>query len=101
MFFLRLGGRPEGCRYVDGFAYVKIEARILARAQCGKVSRFVLFAADIPSIIEPFGAGAFAGKYSLAGSAGLGETQAFFRLANCESCHNPKAFAAPFEWLGH
>src|SRR5258708_39753598 len=31
--------RPEGRRYVDGFAYVKIEARILARAQCGKVSR--------------------------------------------------------------
>src|SRR5258708_14493894 len=26
-------------RYGDGFAYVKIEARILARAQCGKVSR--------------------------------------------------------------
>jgi hypothetical protein len=76
MFFLRLSGRPDGRRYVDGFAYAKIEARILACAQCGKVSRFVLFAADIPSIIEPFGAGAFAGKYSLAGSAGLGETRA-------------------------
>ena len=101
MFFLRLGGRPEGCRYVDGFACVKIEARILARAQCGKVSRFVLFAADIPSIIEPFGAGAFSGKYSLAGSARLGETRTLAWRAIGESCHNPKAFAAPFEWLGH
>ncbi len=76
MFFQRLAGRPEGRRYVDGFAYVKIEARILARAQCGKVSRFVLFAADIPSIVEPFCAGALAGKHSLAGSANLGETRA-------------------------
>ena len=100
MFFLRLGGRPEGCRYVDGFAYVKIEARILARAQCGKVSRFVLFAADIPSIIEPFGAGAFARKYSLAGSAGLGETQAFFRLANCESCRRTKSLPACLQRAG-
>ena len=58
--FLRLVGRPEGRRYVDGVAYVKIEARILACAQCGKVSRFVLFAADIPSIVEPFCAGTFA-----------------------------------------
>src|SRR5260221_13986747 len=38
MFSHRWGWR-EGRRYVDGFAYVKIEARILARAQCGKVSR--------------------------------------------------------------
>src|SRR4029077_10736564 len=30
MLFLRLGARPEGRRYVDGFAYVKIEARLLA-----------------------------------------------------------------------
>src|SRR6266853_3394553 len=52
MFFQRLGSRLEGRRYVDGFAYAKIEARSLARAQCGKVSRFVLFAADIPSIAE-------------------------------------------------
>jgi hypothetical protein len=86
MFFPRLGGRREGRRYVDGFAYVKIEARILACAQCGKVSRFVLFAADIPSIVEPFCAGALVGRYSLAGPPGLGETRAFFRLAIRESC---------------
>src|SRR5260221_12562613 len=37
--FSHRSGCREGRRYVDGFAYVKIEARILARAQCGKVSR--------------------------------------------------------------
>jgi hypothetical protein len=94
MFSGRSAGRPEGRHYVDGFAYVKIEARILARTQCGKVSRFVLFAADIPSIVEPFGAGASAGKYSLAGSAGLAETCAFFRLAICECCHGTKNLTA-------
>jgi hypothetical protein len=100
MFFLRLVGRPEGRRYVDGFAYVKIEARILARAQCGKVSRFVLFAADIPSIVEPFGAGALAGKHSLAGSAGVGETLAFFPLAIREPRYCAKNFAAPCQRFG-
>jgi hypothetical protein len=99
--YLQLVGRPEGRRYVDGFAYVKIEARILARAQCGKVSRFVLFAADIPSIVEPICAGALAGKRPLAGSAGLGETRAFIRLAVCESRYSIKDFPDPCQRLGH
>ncbi len=32
MFLERLVGGPERRRYVDGFAYAKIEARILTRA---------------------------------------------------------------------
>jgi len=100
MFFPRLGGRPEGRRYVDGFAYVKIEARILACAQCGKVSRFVLFAADIPSIVEPFCAGASAGQYSLAGSTSMGEARVLARLAIHEFSRRTKSLAARNEWLG-
>jgi len=39
---------------VSRHAYVKIEARILARPVREGIT-FVLFAADIPSIIESFG----------------------------------------------
>ena len=99
MFSGRSAGRPEGRRYVDGFAYVKIEARILACAQCGKVSRFVLFAADIPSIVEPFGAGASTGKYSLAGAAGLGEAQELVWRAVCEYCCD-KNLGTCKQWIG-
>src|SRR5690242_11145357 len=100
MFFGRLAGRPEGRRYVDGFAYVKIEARILARAQCGKVSRFVLFASDIPSITEPLWTGAHAGKYSFAGSAGMGEARPFFRTAIRKSRWRTKNLAASLQRAG-
>lgn len=31
MFFQRFGGRPEGRGYVDGFAYVKIDAEFSTR----------------------------------------------------------------------
>ena len=58
-------------------AYVKIKARILARSVREGIT-FVLFAADIPSIPESFGAGALAGKHSLAGPASLGEARVFF-----------------------
>src|SRR5260370_33248258 len=80
-------------------AYVKINARILARPVRERIT-FVLFAADIPSIPESFGAGALAGEYSLAGPAGLGEARAFFRLAVSASCCCTKNFVSRFERAG-
>src|SRR5260370_32880420 len=77
-------------------AYVKIKARILARPVREGIT-FVLFAADIPSIPESFGAGALAGEYSLAGPASLAEARAFFRLAASASCCCRKNFVFPFE----
>src|SRR5712664_1334647 len=80
-------------------AYVKIESRILARPVREGIT-FVLFAADIPSIPGSFGAGALAGKYSLAGPAGLGETRAFFRLAVREFHCCTKNFVSLFQRAG-
>src|SRR3984893_12493633 len=100
MFFQRLGGRLEGRRYVDGFAYVKIEARSLARAQCGKVSRFVLFAADIPSIAEPFSVGAPAGEYSSAGPARLGKALVPRRITIHEYSSCTKDLVSVFQRIG-
>jgi hypothetical protein len=61
-------------------AYVKIEARILARLVREGIT-FVLFATDIPSIIESFGVGALAGKSSRDDSVGVGEARAIFQFA--------------------
>src|SRR5260370_4596349 len=80
-------------------AYVKIESRIVARSVREGIT-FVLFAADIPSIPESFGAGALAGEYSLGGAASLGEARAFFRLAVPASCCCTKSFVSRFERAG-
>ena len=70
-------------------AYVKIEARILARPVREGIT-FVLFAADIPSIVESFGVGALAGKCPGDDSPGVGEAWAIFRPAVTAFCRRAK-----------
>src|SRR5882762_3567767 len=60
---------------------------------------FVLFAAYIPAIAEPFGARAFVGEYSFARPARLGKVLGSFWRSVRES-YCTKAFAAFFHWLG-
>jgi hypothetical protein len=80
-------------------AYVKIEARILALLVREGIT-FVLFAAYIPAIAEPFGARAFVGEYSFARPARLGKVLGSFWGSVRESCRYTKAFAAFLHWLG-
>src|SRR5712672_4398897 len=79
-------------------AYVKIEARILALLVREGIT-FVLFAAYIPAIAEPFGARAFVGEYSFARPARLGKVLRSFRRSVRESC-STKAFVAFLHGLG-
>src|SRR5260370_40636571 len=73
IFRFRVFGVAESQR-----AYVKIEARILALARAGRYHTFVLCAANIPRVVEPFGAGALAGKYPVAGAASFFQGQISF-----------------------
>ncbi len=73
-------------------AYVKIEARILALLVREGIT-FVLFAAYIPAIAEPFGARAFVGKRSFVDSASLGAARKSCRIAVCDYCRYTKVFA--------
>ena len=73
-------------------AYVKIEARILALLVREGIT-FVLFAAYIPAIAEPFGARAFVGECSFADPASLGAARKSRRIAVCESRCYAKVFA--------
>src|SRR6266404_1992766 len=70
-------------------AYVKIEARILARPVREGIT-FVLIAADIPSVVESFGVGALAGKCSRADSARMGKAWAIFWHAVPAFCRRAK-----------
>src|SRR5260370_40563260 len=73
IFRFRVFGVAESQR-----AYVKIEVLILALARAGRYPTFVLFAANIPRVVEPFGAGALAGKYPVAGAASFFQEQISF-----------------------
>src|SRR5260370_29243082 len=73
IFRFRVFGVAESQR-----AYVKIEARILALARAGRYHTFVLFAANIPRVVESFGGGALAGKYPVAGAASFFKEQISF-----------------------
>src|SRR5712692_9983618 len=73
IFRFRVFGVAESQR-----AYVKIEARILALARAGRYHTFVLFAANIPRVVESFGAGALAGKYPVADAASFFKEQISF-----------------------
>src|SRR3982074_19263 len=79
-------------------AYVKIEARILALLVREGIT-FVLFAAYIPAIAEPFGARAFVGEYSFDLTTRLDKALGSLRLSVRESCCT-KAFAAFLHGLG-
>jgi hypothetical protein len=74
-------------------AYVKIEARILALLVREGIT-FVLFAAYIPAIAEPFGARSFVGECSFVRPPSLGKVLGPFRRSVRESCCCTKAFAA-------
>jgi hypothetical protein len=78
-------------------AYVKIEAILALLVREGIT--FVLFAAYIPAIAEPFGARTFVGEYSFARPARLGKALGSFRGSARESCCT-KAFATFLHWLG-
>jgi len=65
-----------------------------------EVSRFVRFAADIPSIAEPFFAGVLAGKYSLAGSASLANRRHSTGSQSANLLPHKKNLAAPFQQFG-
>jgi len=73
-------------------AYVKIEARILALLVREGIT-IVLFAAYIPAVAKPFGAGAFVGKRAFVDSASLGAARKSCRIAIRESCCYTKVFA--------
>src|SRR5712675_3196459 len=79
-------------------AYVKIEARILALLVREGIT-IVLFAAYIPAVAEPFGAGAFVGKCSFADPASLGAARKSCRTAIRESHCYAKVFAALVQWI--